>query len=920
MHNKATSIDEIHVQFRTVLHKLGIIQSKQIRLEKILSPDEKMNYIVSLQSQAIKERNIKTFLAQMDPNKNKYFVSLLNLYSLRSILKCGVPFFYDVFVHNNGIDILQDTIYELLNYYVHKNKLYDNKEEIKYLNRPSYNGSDIQYQTYERENVLEEHLKTIYTIIDKYSRSINDFCIYTLVSYTFLHNVYTKSFYKIIYFYSYKSIDKLFFLFSDFHENKHSCFVNTFFYDFYKDLSITKDEMEDLERLYDEIVKHEMSRCTNSSCISSMQSNDSTNTNINITKDDIIKDSDFNYKAFVKESNNIYKNRFYKNNKYFSVNNCVCRTEKDVFEDNLEYIRTKRKYTENNEKIEIQTIKNLMCCKRYRKITMYIINNIYEANNNIEVSRKKSDIKEIIKNKIRNNKGLYNKKYSFRDKNGKRIEYKDEIDISNTQNVKQSGDDNNVSNTQNVKQCGDDINVSNIHISDKLTYNDINVKNSEKQQINQSVGSKCTINYDIENDSTNISHVQKKVNILLKYTENEYLINFLPCFIEDYFYSNKNTLLVERMNELKLENTKLKEDSKTQSKINKNEENYNVKKKDIIDTKINTTEQKVDNTSVDKEISKNDSTNNVINKTEISNSNTQADNTNKLQNNGESNKTQKKGFLFKKNTKKVIDENMSQYYKHKYNPIRWTKVTKDNSIWESIHKEYNTKELSQIISIEELLPFEKKEVQISKVKKETLKTVFDVKKGNAIGIAIGRIKMSDKEFKKRMFNLEDEYFTENMLKQLIINFPTQEEIKVLTQEINNTNSNAEYKNGECKNNEYRNDEYKNDKYKNGEYKNNEYRNDEYKNDSIHKQTTNNHKNFIPTTTNYNNCSTFIKFGRAEEFYIEFLDCYEEFLYKMKIMYFKIIYNSSCSNIRDRSRGIPVDAKMGRDFFIRTPNF
>ncbi|KAM0676248.1 hypothetical protein GVAV_000211 [Gurleya vavrai] len=228
-----SSFDEIDHKFKTVLNRLGISQTKQQKLAHMLSPESKLVYIISLQSVTLKERNIVQYLEEM---QDYSCISIINAYSLRATLKSGERCLYNVFKENNGVRIVQEIIYELINYnkecYSDINERLSGKVKKE---KDSYNASDYLFPTYSRENLLEEHLYLIYIILDSYNDSLSDFNIYHIVKCVVLHKIYTKSFFLILNIYAKNSIENLEFLFSGLKENSHLCITKTYFYDIFKD-------------------------------------------------------------------------------------------------------------------------------------------------------------------------------------------------------------------------------------------------------------------------------------------------------------------------------------------------------------------------------------------------------------------------------------------------------------------------------------------------------------------------------------------------------------------------------------------------------------------------------------------------------------------------------------------------------------
>ena len=87
--------------------------------------------------------------------------------------------------------------------------------------------------------------------------------------------------------------------------------------------------------------------------------------------------------------------------------------------------------------------------------------------------------------------------------------------------------------------------------------------------------------------------------------------------------------------------------------------------------------------------------------------------------------------------------------------------------------------MESLFSAEDLLPFEKckpntKEEQTSAV---LIQPVIDTKKNNAMNIALSRIKHTDTELKHMILDME--LRDENLVRQLLHNFPTAEEMEAL---------------------------------------------------------------------------------------------------------------------------------------------
>lgn len=105
-----------------------------------------------------------------------------------------------------------------------------------------------------------------------------------------------------------------------------------------------------------------------------------------------------------------------------------------------------------------------------------------------------------------------------------------------------------------------------------------------------------------------------------------------------------------------------------------------------------------------------------------------------------------------------------------YPQIHWTKVAKGNSVWKLI----NLTGSEGFIKEDDLYIFEKKKKNASVARKTFIQPIFDQKKNNAINIALGRVKYSDKELKEMILSMKLK--DENIIKQIYDNFPTNEEL------------------------------------------------------------------------------------------------------------------------------------------------
>lgn len=114
-------------------------------------------------------------------------------------------------------------------------------------------------------------------------------------------------------------------------------------------------------------------------------------------------------------------------------------------------------------------------------------------------------------------------------------------------------------------------------------------------------------------------------------------------------------------------------------------------------------------------------------------------------------------------------------FQRSYMPVRWVKVSAERSVWRSI----SAAGVEALFSADDLLPFEKlrqsaREKQTSTVH---MYSVLDAKKNNAMNIALSRVKHTDAELKHMILCLEVQ--DENLVRQLLHNFPTDEELEAL---------------------------------------------------------------------------------------------------------------------------------------------
>lgn len=112
-----------------------------------------------------------------------------------------------------------------------------------------------------------------------------------------------------------------------------------------------------------------------------------------------------------------------------------------------------------------------------------------------------------------------------------------------------------------------------------------------------------------------------------------------------------------------------------------------------------------------------------------------------------------------------------------YVQVKWTKMGKGESVWKTI----NAEEMGQRFLAHELDVFEtkteEKKAKMS-VCEQRRSMVFSEKKNYAVNIALGRVRMSNRELKTAILDLNED-FDENLIKQLLFYFPTDEEIEQL---------------------------------------------------------------------------------------------------------------------------------------------
>ncbi|EOB12736.1 Formin like protein 7 [Nosema bombycis CQ1] len=126
--------------------------------------------------------------------------------------------------------------------------------------------------------------------------------------------------------------------------------------------------------------------------------------------------------------------------------------------------------------------------------------------------------------------------------------------------------------------------------------------------------------------------------------------------------------------------------------------------------------------------------------------------------------------LKKKIIKKIVKKSTPLF---SYEQLKWTKINKKGTIFEKVTKiEFKDKDLEPFIKKEII----KKDNPFLNLNKKT--TIFPDKKNYALNIALSRIKLSDKELKDKILNLSQD-LNMNLIKQLLLYFPTEEEKGVL---------------------------------------------------------------------------------------------------------------------------------------------
>lgn len=238
------------------------------------------------------------------------------------------------------------------------------------------------------------------------------------------------------------------------------------------------------------------------------------------------------------------------------------------------------------------------------------------------------------------------------------------------------------------------------------------------------------------------------INEILKYIETNYgndlLINILElfCFSEDEVLKNKENLKdIEKIETLNSKDNKICINLSKKENISDCKKEQNEKLIDLNKTKD---VQKI----VQNEVIKNDFQQNKEIKSELKKP------------------PIKKKMMFKKK------ENIVNYHN-----IKWTKINKENTIFseidiETYKKKFDEKDLILFL----VKPATTNKIEIKEVKKEE---IIDQKKAYALNIALSRIKADYEKiinlFLKYDGNLNN--INENLVNQLLLYFPTNEEIK-----------------------------------------------------------------------------------------------------------------------------------------------
>lgn len=129
-------------------------------------------------------------------------------------------------------------------------------------------------------------------------------------------------------------------------------------------------------------------------------------------------------------------------------------------------------------------------------------------------------------------------------------------------------------------------------------------------------------------------------------------------------------------------------------------------------------------------------------------------------------------------TRKIVKKTIPKSGPNKnYVQVKWVKMNKGNSIWRDISLE----EAEKLFIPHEFDVFEikventKTRVSMQEHRRET---IFSEKKNYGINIALGRVKMSNTELKSAILDMHED-FDENLVKQLLLYFPSEDEVERL---------------------------------------------------------------------------------------------------------------------------------------------
>lgn len=108
-----------------------------------------------------------------------------------------------------------------------------------------------------------------------------------------------------------------------------------------------------------------------------------------------------------------------------------------------------------------------------------------------------------------------------------------------------------------------------------------------------------------------------------------------------------------------------------------------------------------------------------------------------------------------------------------YMQVKWTKMARGNSVWKTVPAD-----MEGLFEAQDFDVFERKEVKTVVCEQRT-PMIFSEKKNYAINIVLGRVRISNEELKRRILDLED--LDENLVRQLLLYFPSDEEVEQLQQ-------------------------------------------------------------------------------------------------------------------------------------------